>query len=102
MTIEVSVLLGLGSLAIGLYFGLATKRRNDKTDDQKEAVDMATVAAELKSIGDGVKDIKSDLRNVRDDVKSQFERIVRVEESAKQAHKRLDAMAGSQRIQDAR
>jgi hypothetical protein len=98
----VAVLISAFGVSVALYFGLKNNRRAEKAEDQREAVDMATVATELKNIGEGVKDIKADLRNVRDDVKSQFERIIRVEESAKQAHKRLDALTGAQRIQDTR
>lgn len=92
MTIEISVLLGLASLALALYFGLATKRRNDRSDAQKEGADMTTVVVKLETISSGVNEIKSDLRNVRDDVNATRERLIVCEQSTKQAHKRLDEM----------
>lgn len=92
MTIEVSVLLGAASLALALYFGLATKRRNDRSDAQKEGADMTTVVVKLETISSGVNEIKADLRNVREDVNATRERLIVCEQSTKQAHKRLDDM----------
>jgi len=97
MTIEVSVLLGAGSLALALYFGLATKRRNDRSDAQKEGADMTTVVVKLETISSGVNEIKADLRNVREDVNATRERLIVCEQSTKQAHKRLDEMCSARR-----
>jgi outer membrane murein-binding lipoprotein Lpp len=92
MTIEITVLVSALSVAIALYFGLSTKRRNDRTDAQKEGADMTTVVVKLETISSGVNEIKSDLRNVRDDVNATRERLIVCEQSTKQAHKRLDEM----------
>ena len=97
MTIEVSVLLGLASLALALYFGLATKRRNDRTDAQKEGSDMTTVVVKLEDISSGINEIKADLRNVREDVNATRERLIVCEQSTKQAHKRLDDICARRR-----
>lgn len=51
---------------------------------------MATVLTELKSISNGIDDIKKEITSIKDDVKENRDRTTRVEESCKQAHKRID------------
>ena len=58
---------------------------------------MATVIVKLENIGNGVNEIKADMRNMREEVAATRERVVAVEASAKQAHKRIDELAGTRR-----
>jgi len=44
----------------------------------------------LKSISNGIDDIKKEITSIKDDVKENRDRTTRVEESCKQAHKRID------------
>ena len=97
MTIELTVLLSVLSVSAALFFGISSKRRSEKTEVKKESADMATVIVKLENIGNGVNEIKADMRNMREDVTENRERIVAVEASAKQAHKRIDEMTGSRR-----
>ncbi len=46
-------------------------------------------------IARGVDDIKLDLKDQARKIESQNERLIRVEESAKSAHKRLDKVEGN-------
>lgn len=101
MTIEVSILLTGISVAAALYFGLATKRRNEQNDvkaDTEKAVDKTKqetenntlVMMKLEMISDDLKDIKSENRNFREDISLLRERLAKVESSLKSYHKRLD------------
>lgn len=94
MTVEVTVLLSALGVAFAIYFGLCTRRRNDRTDAQKDSSAMTTVVVKLESISSGVNEIKADLRNVREDVNATRERLIVCEQSAKQAHKRIDELGG--------
>lgn len=94
MTIEMSLLITGVALAFSVYFGLSSKRRNDRSDAQKEGSDMTTVVVKLETISSGVNEIKADLRNVREDVNATRERLIVCEQSSKQAHKRLDEICG--------
>lgn len=89
---EIAVLVALAGILITLVFSLVGTRRAAKDDARRGAADMTTVVVKLENIGNGISEIKSDLRNVRDDVTENRERIVAVEASAKQAHKRLDEL----------
>ncbi|PGY34193.1 hypothetical protein [Bacillus thuringiensis] len=81
MTIELGVLIALLSLAIS-YFGYAlNKSKSVKADGQQSA----EVKAELGYI-------RIDLKASEKQMVALGERVTRVEESTKQAHKRLDTM----------
>lgn len=92
MTIEVALLISGVSLVFGIYTGIATIKRNQKTDVKQDASELTTVIVKLENIGNGITEIKSEMSNVKNDIKEDRERIIRLEESAKQAHKRLDNM----------
>ena len=98
MTIEISILLTGISVAAALYFGLATKRRNERLDakqDTEKAVNETKqetenntlVMMKLEMISD---DIKDENRNFREDISALRERVAKVESSLKSYHKRLD------------
>ena len=97
MTIEISVLLGTLSVAVALYFGLATKRRNDRTDAQKEGADMTMVSVKLDFIRTDVSEIKTSMGVMSNESKETRERLIACEQSTKQAHKRLDDLTSSRR-----
>ncbi|TCJ01566.1 hypothetical protein [Cytobacillus praedii] len=89
MTIEIGVLIAVGGLLL-TYLGYQLNRTKEvKTDSQQDA----QIKAQLDYIGKGVDDIRIDLRANERQMIAHGERITRLEESAKQAHKRLDAFA---------
>ena len=93
MSIELTILLSVISVSAAVYFGLKRNRREEKADDQKEAVNMTTVVVKLENIGNGVNEIKGELRGVRDDVKDVRERQAKGEESLKSAWNRINELA---------
>jgi len=97
MTIEWTVLLSVLSVSAAIFFGLKASRRADKADDQKEATDMTTVSVKLDFIRTDVSDIKSGLHGMQDEAKDTRERLVAVEASTKQAHKRIDDLMPARR-----
>ena len=92
MTIEVAILISGISLAFGLFSGISNLKRNQKADDKNEASQLTTVIVKLENIGNGITEIKGELSSVKTDIKESRERIIKVEESSKQAHKRLDTL----------
>lgn len=88
MTIEVGVLIALGGLLLS-YFGYQLNRTKEvKTDTQQDA----KIQAQLEYIGKGVDDIRIDLKASERQIGALGERVTRIEESSKQAHKRLDTL----------
>lgn len=88
LSIVLSAVFGIG----GLVFGIITAVRNKKTDDTKEAKEDGIVLTELGYIKSGIDDIKHKQEG-QDKQNLEFVReLTAVEESAKQAHKRIDKL----------
>ena len=92
MTIEVALVISALSLAFGIYQGVTNMKRNRTADDKNEATQLTTVIVKLENISAGISDIKSDMRNVKDEVKDMRDRLIKVEESCKSAHHRIDEL----------
>ena len=90
MSVELSILISIVSVVFAIYAGVSNLKRNQSKDDKNTASQMTTVIVKLENIGNGIAEIKSEISNAKEDIKENRERIVKVEESAKQAHKRLD------------
>ncbi|PEM28939.1 hypothetical protein [Bacillus wiedmannii] len=86
MTIEIGLLIAAASLVIG-YFSYALNRSREIKSDGQQSAEMK---AELGYIRKGVDDIRIDQKASERRMTEFGERITRVEESSKQAHKRLD------------
>lgn len=83
-----SVLFGVG----GLVFGIISAVRNKKTDDTKEAKEDGIVLTELGYIKSGIDDIKHKQEEQEKQNLDFVRHLTAVEESAKQAHKRIDKL----------
>ena len=97
MPIEYTIIISVISVictVIGVSIGMSNLRRNSKLDDKQESSQITRITVQLEHIDAGVNSVKHDMTEIKDDIKEQRERMVRVEESAKQAHKRLDELAG--------
>ncbi|HHT7143475.1 TPA: hypothetical protein ACTZ34_005439 [Bacillus cereus] len=86
MTIEIGVLIAVLSLAISYLAYSLNKTKSIKSDGQQSA----EMKAELGYIRKGVDDIRIDLKASEKQMIALGERVTRIEESSKQAHKRLD------------
>ena len=94
MTIEITILISVVSVAFAIYFGLKSNRRSDVQDIKNEATKNAEINFKLDSISSGVNDIKYDISAMRKKVDDIDKRLVVVEQSAKSAHHRIDRMEG--------
>jgi len=99
LTIELTILISGISVAFAVFFGISNIKRNrssderDRTEDErKDASQMTTVIVKLENIGTTTTEIKCDLNTLKNDLRATSERLVRVEESTKSAHKRIDAL----------
>lgn len=87
-----ALLVSVVSVVAGLYYNNKSKGHTDNTDIERKATEMATINVKLDNIGKNVSDIKDDVNSAKRDVQSLTERVVAVEQSAKQAHHRLDGL----------
>lgn len=86
MSVELGVLIAVGGFLISYLTYQLNKQKEVKTDTAQDA----QIKAQLDYIGKGVDDIRIDLKANERQMAQLGERVTRVEESAKQAHKRLD------------
>ena len=100
MTVEISLLLSGISVAFAIFFGISSKKRNDRKDTEQETEDRAAthtlLATKLEHIEENVKDIKNDSKELRREIRELRERVVAVEASMKSYHKRLDGIKTDQ------
>ncbi len=90
MTIEIGVLIAVVGLAISFSTYMANRTKSVKTDGRESA----EVKAGLDYIRQGVDTIRIDLKANEKNIGILTERVTRVEESTKQAHKRIDNYDG--------
>ena len=88
MTIEITVLIAVLSFIIG-FLGHWQKSKNDAEDKAREKAELST---KLDHIDVGVQDIRVQVRNTDHRLNEINDRVIRVEESSKSAHKRIDKM----------
>lgn len=92
MTIELGILVSVLGLIVA-YQGYQLNKQKTNTDETKqEASESAEIKAQLGYISKGVDDIRIDLKANEKQIGMLGERVTRVEESAKQAHKRIDKL----------
>ena len=92
MTIEVALLISFVSVAFSVYFGLKNSRRTDTKDIEERVKENTRINTKLDSIGQTTQEIKTEISSMREDIKSHNDRLIKVEESCKSAHRRIDGL----------
>lgn len=85
--------LSVISTVCAIAFGYAAFRRNRKHDDNEEGKHAGSLLSDIGYIKSGVDDIKSEQKEQRKTNMEVVSRLTAVEESAKQAHKRIDSVS---------
>ena len=86
MTVDAVVLVGFIGTVSGVVFGFVGYRQGVK----KENVETGTLLSDIGYIKSGVDDLKRKQETSDDRHFALAERVTKVEESSKQAHKRID------------
>ena len=88
MTIEI----GLICTILGATIGYLTYKRNSTKDLQEGASRQTAVDTKLDYISKGVDDIRIDIKTQDKRITDLAEKVVRIEESTKSAHHRIDSI----------
>lgn len=88
MEVQVGI---LGAL-IGILISVLTFSRNRDKDVKSDASKSAVIETQLSNILTGIDSIRIDIKANEKRVSELSERVIRVEESSKQAHKRIDSL----------
>ena len=83
-------ILGIISSVCAIVFGYLAFFRNRKKDDTEEGKSAGTMLSDIGYIKAGVNDIKTEQKEQRKTNIEVVSRLTAVEESTKQAHKRID------------
>ena len=87
-------ILGAISTVFGMVITYFTFMRGRDKNIKTDAQENAKVSTKLDHISRGVDDIRIDLRSNEKQINNVAERVTRVEESSRSAHKRLDKLEG--------
>lgn len=98
MSIEITILVSVVSVAFAVYFGLKSNRRNDNKDLEERVARETKIDIKLDDISSDVKDIKFDMSATKKKVDDIDKRLVIVEQSAKSAHHRIDEIIGKESV----
>jgi len=89
-----STVLGVLGSICAIAFGYATFKRNRKADDESEGKESGTMLTEIGYIKAGIDDIKRKQEKQDERHVEIITRVTAVEQSAKQAHRRIDRLEG--------
>ena len=92
--VEIISVVSVVCTILGVVVGMSNLRRNQRHDDKNEGAQFTRIEVQLEHISRRTDDIADCISDIKDEIKEHRERIVRAEESTKQAHKRLDELAG--------
>lgn len=92
MSIEFTVLIAI----LGFVISYQTYQLNKNKESKSDVRQNARIEGQLDAIGKGVDDIRIDLKANEKNTALLTERVTRVEESAKQAHRRIDKVEGNE------
>ena len=90
MTIEISILVSVVSVAFAIFFGIKSYRRNDRSDIAERVARETKLDMKLAEIGNDVKEVKETVRTIQNDVRDHEGRIVKLEASYTRLHERVD------------
>lgn len=89
---EIAVLIGAVSALCSIIFGFVGYRKGLKTDYYETGEKDSALKSDTEYIKRRVDDVLLEQKETNKSVNALAERVTRVEESAKQAHKRIDRM----------
>lgn len=92
MTVEVALLVSIVSVVFSVFFGIKNSKRTDSKDIEERVRDNTRINVKLDNITQTTHEIKSEISSMREDIKSHNDRLIKVEESVKSAHHRINTL----------
>ena len=94
MTIEIStaIIISVLSLGFSVFIGLKNNKRTDAKDIEERVKENTRINMKLDAISNNTTNIKNEVSEMRKEINSHDSRIVKVEESVKSFHHRLDGI----------
>ena len=92
MQVEVAYLISILSLAFSIFFGLKSSKHTDTKDIEERVKDNTRINMKLDAIAGTTQEIKSEISTMREEINSHNDKIIKLEQSLKSAHRRLDTL----------
>lgn len=96
----VAIIISIISVTFSFFFGIVSlvlniknNRRTDNSDLEDRVRENTRINMKLDAISSNTKDIKDEVVEMRKELNSHDNRIIKVEESVKSLHHRVDEMA---------
>lgn len=96
----VAIIISIISVTFSIFFGVVSlvlniknNRRTDNSDLEDRVRENTRINMKLDTISSNTKDIKDEVVEMRKELNSHDNRIIKVEESVKSLHHRVDEMA---------
>lgn len=88
----IAVFVSVVSVFSGIYFNSKNSKHTDEKEIRERIEEQTRINMKLDEINRNTTDIKYDVSAVKKDVQSHGDRLIKVEESVKSAHHRLDTI----------
>lgn len=88
----IGVFISAVSVTTVIYFNSKNSKHTDEKEIRERIEEQTRVNLKLDEINRNTTDIKYDVSAVKKDVQAHGERLIKVEESVKSAHHRLDTL----------
>lgn len=95
MTTYITIIISAISVSFAIFFGLKSNKRADNQDIADRASNNTVINMKLDMIGEDVKETRLDMAEMKKQYIDMDKRLVKVEESTKSAHHRLDNVIGN-------
>lgn len=92
MTIELALLLSVVSVSFSIFFGLKNNKRADTKEIAERVKNNTEINIKLDNIATTSNDTRKEITALREDIGKHNDRIIKVEESLKSFHHRLDTV----------
>lgn len=89
LTVIATCIAIVGTLS-GVILGWIARSKDNRRETKQEAKSEMGLKMDVEYIKRGIDDVRFEVRSQKQQLDSMNERLTRVEESSKQAHKRLD------------
>lgn len=86
------MIFGLVTGGIGCAIGILGYKRTSKKDDAEQIRHDTKIDVKLDTIAKNVDETRLDIKDFNKTISGLSERVTKVEESTKQAHKRIDGL----------
>ena len=86
----ITALIGIAATLSGIILGWSARAKEAKNEVRKDAEIDTVIRTDMEYLKRGIDDIRIEQRAQGQRMDTMGERLIRVEESSKQAHKRID------------